>query len=155
MKQFSPRTVFAILMAAVLFFCFILVVELKKDLDIRLGWMIAGFGVTFLAGFILLYIRLTPVVILGTLGVFALAYVVYKFFNKGIGLSSGVGAVVAVLFLLLFQFGWMKGTGHSDYVKEQKAIFEKEQGGSQNYAQQQQTRYEQEKDRQGQGPDQI
>lgn len=147
MKQLSQRTVFAVLIGALLFFLVIMVIEL----DFKLGWMLAGFGVVAVAGFVFLYMRFAPLVIAGTLGLLVGGYLLYKFGDKGIGMSAGVGAIAAIILLLLFQVGWVGKTGYSDYVKDQKAIFEKEQGGGLSYAQQQQALYDQQKAREGQG----
>lgn len=150
MKSASVRMVFAILIAVVLFAAFVAVIDPNvnyKGERVQIKWLLAGFGVVFVAGFILLYIRFTPVVIVGTLALLGMAYFLWRAGDKGMTLSACAGAIVSIVLLLFFQVGWVKKTGYSDYVKDQQAIFEK----GQNYAQQQQARYEQEKDREGKG----
>lgn len=158
MRSLSQKTVFAILMAALFVLCIILAIET----ELSLGWMIGGYIVVFGATFVFLYVRFAPVVIVGTIVLLLTAYLIYKIGGTEVerkfrGFSATIGAVAAIVTVLMLQMGWVKPhqentTGSADYAKQQQALYQQEKGGVQNYAQQQQALHEQEKARQaGQG----
>lgn len=158
MRSLSQRTVFAILMAAMFIFCIILALETS----LSFGWMVGGYVVVFGAAFTFMYVRFAPVVMIGTIALLLSAYLIYKIGGtaeerKGRGLSASIGAIAAIASVLMLQMGWVKPhqesvPKHSDYVQEQKKLYEQEKGGG-DYASQQRAQYEQEKARQAQPPE--